>query len=235
MTDPTAVPTSINFAGALLYDDKGNFVAITSGSTFNVSQSYLPVVGQADNGKATPLAMCSGSMALKVVGTSARPVYGEYSVAIPLIAGTAGAQNLFSIENPAGSGINVVVRRLGVGGVATAVANVAFVYRLGRNNTFPSSGTVLTATQRKTSDPAPVAIVRSGPAGSVTNNMWVGSPGVIITAVGHVAANPPMLAVDALDDEGDVTLAPGEALIMVADGNDTDWRHFGFIRWQEST
>lgn len=169
-----------------------------------------------------------------VTQTSPRPIYGEYSAGITLINGSASAQNLFSIENPTGSDKFVIVRKMGVGGTVAAVAAALFVYRMGRSNTFPSGGSIITATKKQTSSPNPVAIVRSAPAGSVTNNMWVSSPGTLITAAGRGIAMTYM-AIDAFDDEGDVVLAPGEALIMIADNNDTDWRHYGFIRWQEST
>lgn len=235
MPDPTSVPTSINFAGALLFDDKANFIAVTSGSVANVSQSYLPVAGVCSNGKVLPLPLASGSLALKVNNVSSRPIVGEYYAATTLIAGQASAHNLFSIENPSGSGKFVIVRRMGVNGVAAAVATALFVYRMGRASVFPSGGITQPATKRLSSQPSPVAIVRASPAGGVSDNMWTGSPGTLITAVGHVTSHPLQLALDAVDDEGDVVLAPGEALIMIADANDTDWRHFGSVRWQEST
>lgn len=234
MSDPSSVPSSINFAGSLLYDDKSNFVAIPSGSVLNVTQSYIPIVAQVDNGTAAPLSLTSGSLALKVSQISPRPISGEYSVGLTLINGSASAQNLFSIENPVASGKFVIVRKMGVGGTVAAVTTALFVYRMGRNNVFPTGGTPITATKRSSSISAPVAIVRSAPAGSVTNNMWTSSPGTYVTAVGHMAATTYM-AIDSLDDEGDILLAPGEALIMIADSNDTDWRHYGFVRWQEST
>ena len=234
MTSPTAVPTSINFAGALLFDDKANFIAVTSGSTFNVSQSYLPIAVMGDNGKALPLGVASGSLALKVTQVGARPVVGEYRAATTLINGAASAQNLLSIENPTGSGKIVIVKRLGVTAVVVAVAATNFLYRLGRHNGFPTNGTTITATKRLTSDPDPVAIVRQSPGGSITNNMWVGSPGSVITAVGHMQPFP-LCAIDTNNDIGDVILHPGEALIMLADANDTDWRHFSHVLWQEST
>lgn len=234
MPDPTSIPTSINFVGALLFDDKANFVTVTSGSVLNVTQSYVPIAGMCEDRKVLPLSLVSGSYALKVTQISARPVIGEYSAATTLINGQTVAHNLFSIENPSGSKRLVIVKRVVVSATVAAVAAVNFLYRLGRHNTFPSGGTTITATKRLSSDPNPVAIVRSSPAGSITNNMWTGSPGTLITAVSHMQPMP-QFAIDTDNDNGDVVLQPGEALIMVADSNDTDWRHFGHIRWQEST
>lgn len=234
MTDPTAVPSSINFAGSLLYDDKGNFIAVTSGSTFNVTQSYLPIIGQGDNGKALPLSIASGSQGLKVTAISARNVIGEYGAATALIPGVASSQNLFSIENPVGSGKGVVVKKMIVGGVVAATATTIFLYRMGRNNSFPTGGSTVTATKRESDDPNPIAVVRSGPTGSVTNTMWCNSPGVLVTAAGAFVSSVPAI-IDSDNDFNDVLLSSGEAVIVIADTNTTNWRHFGYVYWQETT
>lgn len=136
MPDPTSIPTSINFVGALLFDDKANFVTVTSGSVLNVTQSYVPIAGMCEDRKVLPLSLVSGSYALKVTQISARPVIGEYSAATTLINGQTVAHNLFSIENPSGSKRLVIVKRVVVSATVAAVAAVNFLYRLGRHNTF---------------------------------------------------------------------------------------------------
>lgn len=237
MSNPSSVPTSISFAGALLFDDKANFVVVTSGSTFNVTQSYFPVAGAGDNGKALPLSIASGSLALRVSQVGSRNVIGEYGVATALITGAASAQNLLSIENPVGSGVQVIVKKMTVGGVVNAVATTIFLYRMGRNNTFPTGGTTVTATKRETDDPSPVAIVRSAPAGSITNTMWSAAPGVVLGTLAATAVSfvPNVLcAINSDSDTQDIVLQPGEALILLADTNTTGWRHYVTVGWQEA-
>lgn len=235
MADPSSVPTSINFAGALLFDDKANFVAITSGSTLNVTQSYLPVMAKGDNGIATPLSIASGTVGLKVVHVGTRNIIGQFACSINLLTGAATPQNLFSIENPAASGRSVIIKRLAVDGVANATATVVFLYRVGRTNGLPSGGTTQSAQKSQSNNPSPVAVIRSSPSGSLAaGSMWVYSPGVVATLVGSIVPNIDH-AVDSELEVNDVVLFPGEGLIIKADANTTAWSHFGWVVWQEAT
>lgn len=165
-----------------------------------------------------------------------RPVVGIYGAATNRIAGTAGAQNLVSIENPASSGKVVYVRLVKVGSMLTATANTNFQYRLGRTTATPTGGTTLTAqnTDAGTGVPSAVAIVRSGPtATAAAGQLWAGS--------GLAGSNNPnfgiieLFAWDSDDDDEDVRLEAGSsALLVSAEGNDADLNHTISFIWAEA-
>lgn len=233
MPDPSAVPTSVNFVGALLYDDEGNFVAISSGSILNVTQSYFPVAAKTDTGVTTPLIVAPGSTGLKVAVVGTRNVVGSYFASYGFVAGAASVQNLFSIDNPANSGRSIAIKRFGIDGVANAGTTVAFLYHLGRTFVTSSSGTVQSAQKRATTDQTPVAVCRTGQSSSYQpGSIWVYSPGIVGTLVGSMV---PSLteAVETQLEVNEIILAPNEGLAVKADTNATAWNHFGFVFWQE--
>ena len=53
---------------------------------------------------------------------------GDYFAATNGIGGSASAQNLFSIENPTGSTINVIVRHVSVVGTLVSASATRFAY-----------------------------------------------------------------------------------------------------------
>lgn len=166
-----------------------------------------------------------------------------YFAATDLINGNVAAQNLLSIENPAVASPPtsvparlVVVRFVAARGISAAAAIVPFLYRLARTTApgFPSAGTPLTAQKRRSIDPAPVAIVRSGPtATGAAGCIASAQPGLVITAAGAAVPSETDLVKATQPDPRCIILAPGEAVLVSADANTADWRHSVCVEWHE--
>jgi hypothetical protein len=160
---------------------------------------------------------------------------GGYCASSNVLAGTVGAQNLLSIENPAASGINVVVHKITVSGVQSVLSALVFSYHLGRTTALPTGGTTLTAQKRNTNSVNATAIVRTGPtATAAAGQIWAMAPPLILGIT--LSGVSPFFHQDALDnlDEA-LILAPGEGLLVSADGNLTTWSHTVGVWWGESS
>jgi hypothetical protein len=158
---------------------------------------------------------------------------GKYFTATGPIGGSVSAQNLLSLENPVGSGINVLVHKIRAHGVVTAISTGNVEYRLSRTTALPSSGTVLTPMKRLGAEPANVAVARSGPtATSTTNYAKRISAGLLITAVGQL--EPQIVEMFQADEEQyAIRLAPNTAILVDASANLAAWSHYVEIEWTE--
>lgn len=162
-------------------------------------------------------------------------VMGRYGAATALITGAASTQNLWGIQNDstAAEGRLVIVRRIEVMGANSVASTAAFQYRLSKSGT-QSAGTTLTVVKMNPDDPTALATVRTSPTATASGgDMWVANPGLTITAAG--ATNPTQLSAlgNAADGYSQYVLLPGEALLMRADTNTTNWRHCVSVSWIE--
>jgi hypothetical protein len=151
---------------------------------------------------------------------------GLYALSTFRTLGTAvSPQNIFTLENPAASTVNIAIRTLSVATDSTAaLATVAPQVSTSRAAALPADGTVLTATKYQTSFAAPVAIARGGNASN-------GGAATAITAVagtalwtqfidrGHTAAGwythiTYSLIPDVGTDLRQIVLVPGEAILV---------------------
>jgi hypothetical protein len=173
----------------------------------------------------------TSSLNVAVIGT--RLLTGSYYCGTGRIAGSAAAQNLASIENPAASGKTVYVKRSNVQGQVAVVSIVLFDYLFGRTAALPTLGTVLTSQKQSSSAPAPVAIVRSAPtAAAAAGNLWSVTAGNNGAAPGPFA--PQLLeALSEKRETDDIVLAAGEALLMRAEANLATWSHQVNFAWDE--
>lgn len=172
----------------------------------------------------------NGSLGVGLIGTRSR--VGMYGAATGLVAGSAGAQNIASIENPAASGKIVYVKLVKVSAAAGTTASNVFQYAFGRTTATPSAGTTLTAQKHDSNDASPVAIVRSGPtATAAAGALWAGI-GPIFQAAGSLNV-PEKIAWDSRRDDENIVLAAGEGLLLSAGANDTDWSHSVSFSWEE--
>lgn len=194
--------------------------------------STAPTVGQKTAAASIPVVLASNQPAIPI-SIGSRVYAGRYGASIARLTGSAAAQNIASIENPAASGKVLYVRRIKVSASATAAAIVNFQIRLGRTTAVPTGGTTQTAQQRATADAAAVGIIRSGPtATAATGNLWA--------AAGPSFQNNPTVyasEISAWDsqslEEEDIVLAAGEGLLLFAEANDVDFNLTVSFSWGE--
>lgn len=165
-------------------------------------------------------------------------VNGSFFCASNLIGGSSSAQNLITLENPADSNLQYIVKRVLVQGVVNAASTTPFLYHLKRTTALPTGGTTLTAQKRLTSDADPTAVVRQIPTVTgATGNIWVGSPGVVLSGglLGGPVSVPITLAEIVKTDLEDDSpmLAPGEAFLVSVDANTSSWNHYVILYWLE--
>jgi hypothetical protein len=221
---------SLSRRAITLYGADGVELSVLAGVAIPAGTKNLLVAGS-DGTNAQTLRIATGT-GLRVSAVPTRLLNGAYSAATALIAGTAGVQNLASIENPVASGRTVFVTRVQLMGVSNSTANAKFLYRVGRSSGVPTGGSTLGIQEHRLAGDSPVAIARSGPtATAATGDMWVGTPGVFTT--GTPATPVALDAFRGFRETDDITLAAGEGLLVRADGNDTDWSHSVVFSWQE--
>ena len=150
----------------------------------------------------------------------------DFSVATFRTLGNAASpQNLFTIENPSGSGKTVKVRRLSGSMDATAVLTaVSCQFKTFRTSALPSGGTTLTIPEFVVAGTNPVAVCRGATAsdgGAATAITATASGGALWhqmamrfhTAVGQMLPDD-LLLLPALCVDTPVELAAGEALVV---------------------
>lgn len=196
--------------------------------------STAPTVGQKASASSLPVVIASDQSTLPVTISTVRTIVGANGSASGAIAGTAGAQNLMSIENPVGSTVNVYIKRVVVSVVSNAAATTKYQYTLGRTTAVPTGGTILGIQKKRTSFATAQAITRQAPtATAVAGSIWT-SAGMVSAANSTVL--PQLLeAVNPQEEIDDIVLAPGEGLLVAATGNDTDITHSVSMTWQEGT
>jgi hypothetical protein len=203
-------------------NDGTNTAAVKAASTAPAATDPALVVALSPNTPALP------------VITTGRTVVGRYGASTGRITGSAAAQNLVSIENPAASGKTLYIRKIKISASCVAAAIVNFQLRLGRTTATPTAGTTQTAQKRATADATPVGIVRSGPtATAATGTLWA--------AAGPSFQNNPTVyasEITAWDSEGDpsidISLAATEGLLVSAEANDVDFIFTVSFEWGEA-
>jgi hypothetical protein len=200
-------------------------------ATIGGATIYLPAaVIYDESGNAVGVA----NSALRVADVGTRVLLGAYRCgSSAFVAGLASAQNLLSIENPSASGVTVAIKRVEIQGVfaSTTASATAFLYHVGRTTAIPSAGTALTAQKHQTTDAAPKAIVRTAPtATAATGDLWTTAPG---TGSSNSPAMLPVPLFAESRESDDLLLAAGEALLVRADTNTTNWRHSVDVSWEE--
>jgi len=162
------------------------------------------------------------------------PDLGKFFAATGPVTGAVGAQNLLSIENPNGSGVNVFIYKIRAHGMVTAVSVGNVEYRLSRTTALPSGGTILTPMKRIGADTA-VGVVRSGPTATSTTNYGKRiAAGLLTTAAG---AFIPSLGemFEAWEQQYALRLAPNNAILVDVSANLVTWSHYVEIEWGEDT
>jgi len=217
---------------SILYDGYGQPLAVLEDDTIFSDQPGLLFAGKDENGLVKFFSVTSSGV-LKTAPTGSRTVLGEYYFGSDLITGSASDQNLISLENPAGSGINIYLNRVIINGTVTARFTSTFVYRLSRTTGLPTLGTVQTAQLRASSDIAPSGIIRLVPtATAAAGNLWTGSPGVLTKDGSHHKGTSE--AVATFEERKEIILAPGEGILIAADANDSNWSFWANLHWYET-
>lgn len=151
---------------------------------------------------------------------------GLYACSTFRTLGTAASpQNIFTIENPAASTINIAVRGLNVATDSTAVlTSVAPMIKISKPANLPTGGTALVPAKYQTSFAAAQAIVRGGNASddgvasaitaTATAAMWTQSIDRLHTAVGWCIHPGYNLIPDVGADLRQIILVPGESLLV---------------------
>ena len=166
--------------------------------------------------------------------------YGLYLGSTDAINGSNSAQNLFSIENPISSSVNLIVKQIRVRGILTSDTTTVFSYHCGRTDGLPSGGTVLTAQKQRTSYSDANGIVRLQPIGTLAaGQIWSTTPSIPIiigAPLTGITAGPEFeeQVFDTINEEENLILAPNEGLMVTVDANATTWRHTIRIYWGES-
>jgi hypothetical protein len=194
--------------------------------------STTPTVGQKVSASSSPVVLSSDQPAIQINANS-RTYVGRYGASIARLAGSAAAQNISTIENPAASGKTLYIRKIKISSSCTAAAIVNFQCRLHRTTATPTGGTTQTAQKRATADATPVGIVRSGPTATA-------AAGTIWAAAGPSFQNNPTVyasEIAAWDSEGreedDISLVAGEGLLLDAEANDVDFNFTVSYVWGE--
>ncbi len=204
---------------------------------------FMPITGTGFTGthsmEVSPLTLerptMSGTVsgAIRVAEVGSRITLVSYRAATAIITGSASLQNLLTLENPSASNRNLYVKRIKIQGQCASSSTTHFSYRVSRTTALPSGGTTLTNVKMALGAPTGQGVARQAPtATAATGDLWAGMPGLVITAAG--ASNPVELV--CLDDENEVSdlmLSPGQAVLVRAEANTTNWRHTVSIHWTE--
>lgn len=215
----------------ILYDEDGNPVAVAEGNLLESFQKGIVIAGKDDDGYVRFVSINNaGTINVSDVGTAS--VSGSFYASTSLITGTVLSQNLASLANPIGSGNILRVVRVIVNGVLAGTSTTPFLYRISRTDTFPSNGTLITPQKRNTSLADVEGEVRQVPdVTKASGNIWVGSPGT--SSAGGVFNTSLQEPVQTIFERDNVILLPGEAIVVIADGNSSIWAHWVNFQWDE--
>jgi hypothetical protein len=127
-----------------------------------VGGTPIPIGG--DPTSTPPINQQIGAEGSKIVNAAGdvRTILGSYYIGTPSVAGAIGARKFFSIENPVGSGVIILVHRFETVSNAGAGSSNGPI-SLGRTTATPTLGTVETPQKRRSADPASLAIIRTLP------------------------------------------------------------------------
>lgn len=214
----------------LLYDADGTALAVQDGVAMPASTKGILAHGS--DGTTARALRTADSGGLKVSAVSSRVIEGVGAASTPRIAGTAGAQNLATIANPTGSGKVLYIRRIKIAATISATNSTNYQYQLARTTAAVTAGGTVQDAQI-VSGSATVAEIRSGAvtATAATGTLWRG-PGLC------GSSNPnwgllELMAWDSSREEDDIELIDGTALLVSAEGNDTDLNHTVSFHWQQ--
>lgn len=170
---------------------------------------------------------------LQVTQTSGRQNQFKYFAATGQITGSASDQNLLTIENPVGSNVDIFINRIFVNGVLSGVSSVQFLYKISRTTALPTGGVVLNAASRNTSNPSATAVIRETPtATAAAGEFWVNSPGLSTLRFAMNTNN--IETFNPREEDAEIVLNPGEALLILTEANSTSWSHWVNILWTEA-
>lgn len=216
---------------SILFNSDGYEVSKNQGELIDGYSPGLLIGGVDQDSKFSTLKIINE--ALSVINKPQRNVVGKYFSTSTLINGNAVAQNLFTIENPIGSGRSIYINQIDVNGMSTANFSTPFLYSVTRLVGLPTGGTVTPAQKRKTSDLSPSAIIRQLPTATLASGaLWVGSAGIV--ANGYTNRPKTELSFVTEDESFEILISEGESICVVAAANSVNWRHYINIRWSES-
>ncbi|MDQ3706621.1 MAG: hypothetical protein M3437_15655 [Chloroflexota bacterium] len=168
----------------------------------------------------------SGEQIQHVISESGRVVSAEVAVtSFRTIGAAALTQNLFSLENAAGSSLLVAVRRISVQLDATAVLTaVAPSIKVSRITTLPTGGTALGKVPFDSADASNASVVARGATASdggaataitatLGTPLWSQLTMRLHTAVGQVLMDDESV-IPALSENTPVILRAGQALLV---------------------
>jgi hypothetical protein len=160
---------------------------------------------------------------------------GTYFASSGAITGSAGAQNLLSIENPSASGVILLINRASIQGILTALSGLVFTYSMSRTTAIPSGGTVITSVKRRALDATAQGIVRVGPTATAVAGVFASfTPGVVLGITLSGTSAPVPIEFNSGDDNSAIVLDEGEGIVIQAGANLVTWSHFVSIQWEEN-
>lgn len=219
---------------SILFNIDGYAVgALFDGDFIPFDNVGLLVGGKDADGYFRYLSTSSGGT-IKVTPSTGRQNQAKYFASTSQIVGSAVAQNLLTIENPSGSNVDIFINRIFVNGVLGSNSAVVFLYRINRTSALPTGGTTLTETNRNTADVSATAVVRQAPTATAAGGtLWSNAPGVSFIPVGVSNTNN-IETFNPRDEDAEIALLPGEALLVSAQANSTSWTHWVNIYWSEA-
>lgn len=172
----------------------------------------------------------TNGMDVDVTRMPERSAQGNYAAFVQ-VAGTTGAQNIVSIENPAASGRVLRIRCIDLTITAVAATTAAPNIKMGRTTAVPSAGTSQTIQEKNNSGAAAVGIVRSAPTATAASGDMLGA----VMPFGTAAINSQAYQVFQAEDPADeIVLAASEGFLVRTDGaSDVDFRIGVTIHWLE--
>ena len=214
----------------ILYDGYGNPIAVVEDDFIFNNQPGLLFAGKDENGLVKFISVSSAG-AIKTAPVGERIVDGEYYFGSGLITGAAAPQNLVTLENPTASGKTIYLNRIIVNGTIADKFSTPFVYRLSRTTALPTGGTTQTIQKRDSTDTAAVGVIRTAPTvTAAAGSIWTGSPGLADKLTYFQSLTDPVAT---FEEKKEIVIAPGEAIVIIAEANAIVWSHWVNIHWNE--
>jgi len=176
---------------------------------------------------------------------SSETVYGEYTASSFRTMGlTTNPHNIFTIENPSGSGRILGIKRMTIQVIQTALQITTIPnFKTSRLASLPTGGTSISAVKFDTNNSAPVAIVRGatasdGGVATVINaspgvTIWQQYSSKLITAAGFTFAPDDSLLPQYIYDKPYI-LRTGESLLVRLEVNNIATAHYIVqVAWKE--
>ena len=216
----------------IMYDGYGNPLATLENNIIFSDQPGLLFAGKDENGLVRFFSVTSSGV-IKTALVGEREEVGEYYFGSNLIIGAGAVQTLVTLENPIASGRSIYLNNVVINGTLTGTFTSAFAYTLARTTGLPTSGAIQVSQKRNTSDLDPVGIVKQASVvTAATGSLWTGSPGVTGNKGSFFQTLTQSIA--AFQEKREVVLASGEAVVIMAGPNDTNWFHWVNLHWNEA-